>query len=542
MKKLLYILIFLFCFASLANAATYSYYFADGEGDAGTCLVDDPCETLAKAQALIDAASSSDTVNLYFNRGDTWTENTGQTSYHFYAPSTGPTVNIDAYGAGGDYPIFDGNITDFSTVTAHDSGDPVFKEYYRFFDIRKAGCSIKNIEIKRVYGYGIFAFPMDELTVESCYIHHIGNSAVKADGTGGIGARNSTITKNHIHDCMLLYNNDKSPWYSNAISLWNDPGTDGYYSNNTISYNVIYNIYGEGISIIETNGGETIVEKNFIGDTGSDAIDIAPAGANANGKTIVRYNLITHSSAADLKPAAIGDNGITFAEEDLTQGDNSLAEIEIYGNIIINRFWGIWINNGIGTTGNSATNTGSIKAYNNTVIDSSYKNYGIGEGDEFDAGFFYNNASILYDRTGNLHASDYDGSLATWTISHNAFWTTGGSPTVDADWQTNYVVADPHLDGEDNDSFDWDGQAAGNPQDKFEFLLITPLSNSALLNRAKSLTPWDESLLTKTSIFGSASLPDSPNFNNADNALYGTIGAASFQTMTIPIRIHFMEN
>ena len=115
----------------LANAATYNWYFSNdatgnpaGNDISGDGSIAHPWKTLTKAQNQINSLRYNDTVNLFFDRGDTWNFDTGAVStthtYGLTIDSTDPTVHIDAYGAG-NKPIFDGLVTDFSTASSHNA-------------------------------------------------------------------------------------------------------------------------------------------------------------------------------------------------------------------------------------------------------------------------------------------------------------------------------------------------------------------------------------------------------------------------------------
>ena len=159
MKRLyLYIILLLIFLSTSAWGATYTAYFADdgtddivGTWDDTECTEGDPCNTLTEAQKVVDDLTSDDTVTLYFARGDTWTIDTGQNNI-LTVDSSDPIVNIDAYGSG-DRPIFDGEISDFTTVT--ESGTDGYYFYRLVFLFERNNCSIKNIEIKRIYGTAI---------------------------------------------------------------------------------------------------------------------------------------------------------------------------------------------------------------------------------------------------------------------------------------------------------------------------------------------------------------------------------------------------
>jgi len=85
---------------STAGAASYNYYFSDdaagnpaGSDASGDGSEANPWKTLSKAKSAINALSAGDTVNLYFDRGDTWDINTGKSTV-FQVSSSNPVVNI----------------------------------------------------------------------------------------------------------------------------------------------------------------------------------------------------------------------------------------------------------------------------------------------------------------------------------------------------------------------------------------------------------------------------------------------------------------
>ena len=499
--------------------ATYTYYFSDDAAgnaagnDGNNCTTTGTaCKTLTKAWALIAVANSVDTVNLYFDRGDQWDFDTGQTDT-WVIQTSDPIVNIDAYGSG-DKPIFDGNVTDFSAVDDHNTNG--YESWNSAFLFIKQGCSVSNVEIQWVYGRGLTV--TSDFTLLNTEIHHIGMSAIKSrreETCTGI-----TVENNLIYTCQELYRNSKFSSWGGGIDLYCDNA--GCYDNydHVVKYNVVYDIYGEGIQC-----GGSIVEYNIIGDTGSIAIHPAPSTYNAH-DTIVRHNFIVmsdiSSSIYDTFSGSTYD-GIVYKDENDTYGlDNSAATIEIYGNVIINRWNGLRVYNG--------NSTGAIRVYNNTVIDSQNNNFTIGDASEFNSGTWYNNASILYDQTDEVHVAD-DGSIphANWTIEYNAYWTAGtGDPTIDADWDDYEVVTDPKLYGEP--AVNWDGQTTGDPRSKIEFADIYPESDSSLIDAGKTLTYDDDFLSTGTDF---SVLPATQTFTLLDQDMRGDgweIGAAVYDS------------
>ena len=113
MKKALVLVIVAGMLLSLTGAAvaeTYNWYFSQS-GSGSTCSQEFPGKWLSSqqvgyvsgettAQNKIDSVNSDDIVNLYFNRGDTWTFNTDRASkiidYGLIVGSDDPIVNIDA--------------------------------------------------------------------------------------------------------------------------------------------------------------------------------------------------------------------------------------------------------------------------------------------------------------------------------------------------------------------------------------------------------------------------------------------------------------
>lgn len=520
MRLLFYILLFMFISVFPVHAATYNYYFSNA-GSGSTCSEVAPCANLSDAQTKIDNANSGDTVNLYFNKGDTWTMDTDAVSptivYGLDIGSDDPIVNIDAYGSGAK-PKFYGTISQggtwFDTVPESDTTNGPLR-WNTIFRFQRNNCSVKNIHIDGVYAHGISlgrdaGDPVDYFTLEGCDITNFGNIGI---GTSYKWAtQNTTVTKNTIHTGQQLQKYDKWGDVGNfwgAAILLNPAGWKRSPANNTVSYNVVYDIAGEGIHCF----GATI-EYNVVGDTGSVGIYIAPWNQDA-ADTIVRYNLVVmsdlSSSEYDNDPD-IGHDGIGVADE-RSGGNNSNANVEVYGNIVINRFKGIFFASYHG----SISPWASVKIYNNTIIDSKSTNLAIAEPahDMVAAGkgFIKNNLSILYDRTSSSHAQDWSdpADLSTYfTIDNNYYWTSGGSPTVDVDWRTNYITTDPKLHGEEKDyPVDWDGQTGATYFSDITLEDVTPESDSDLINGGDDLG-WEATFLAPGSDF--ALLPTSVTF------------------------------
>ena len=529
-------LLLTFIFVSPIHAATYNYYFSDDDSgnaigyDGNNCTtIGTACKTLTKAWQLIDAANSNDIVNLYFDQGDTWNFDTGQ-RVSWNVAATDPVVNIDDYGSEGSKPIFDGNITDgdFSVVPKHNDNNN-YRFYRAAFQFKKAGCSMKDIELRNVYGNGVRV--TSNFTCSGNTIHHIGYAAINKileDKVTGV-----LIEKNLVYNIMELskykrFVDGQFTW-GTCISMYCDGAGCGDVYNNTIRNNVLYDCYGEGIAA----GGATI-EHNIVGDTGSVAIYPVPSLNDAH-DSVVRYNLVTMSSS----PAYKGLTGSSYkginVRDEHPNGDNSNATIQVYGNIVINRMFGILFEEKWGTSA-----FGEVRIFNNTVIDSEKGNLIIGHGYDMVAagkGFFYNNLSILYDRTSATHAAfwdnDYPTDLSTyWKIDNNQFWTKGGSPYVDRNWQTNYVRTDPKLAGEEQGSpVDWDGQSGATYYKDITFAHVYPNADSGLVNTGKIIS-FEDTFLSNGSDF--SVLPTTPTIVTKQQSHDGKwdIGAIIFSEST----------
>ena len=509
----------LYSFPLLANAATYNWYFSDdaagnaaGNDTTGDGSIGNPWKTLSKAKTQIDTAGSGDTVNLYFDRGDTWNVNTLlKVQIHgFEVESTNAIVNMDAYGSG-NLPCIDGGITDFSTAPEHntDTGPLLWSQIFRF---SRTNCSISNMEFKQIYGDVIRFQGANSFQLSNCNIHHFGAAANVINASTVM--TNAVIEYNTVHTGQQLWRYGKRPaGWGGGISF-----SVGHCYDNIVRYNLVYDIYGEGI--INPGG---ITEYNVVGDTYSVAIYASPHAPVDTRDTTIRYNYVISSNSAQYRvlDGRTGYNGIGIIDErDDEPGSNANADIEIYGNLVINRYHGIYANNH-NVKSNGAFK--SIKIYNNLVIDCSLSNYYVSFPEGFDAGYVYNNSSILYDRTTSKHTNN--NLDAGWDVDNNHFWTTGGSPVVGAGWQGNYVITDPKLPGEP--SVDWDGQSGATYYKDIDFNThLYPPADSPLFNTSKPLgAGYSSTFLTYGTDFGT--LPDKATFKTVSQADYGNwdIGA-----------------
>ena len=498
----------------LANAATYNWYFSNnangnavGNDTTGDGSIGNPWKSLSKAETMANSYGPSDIVNLYFDGGDIWSEDTedpGRDLNNFRVRSGEARVNILSYGTG--RAIFDGGMAaDFAGAATDGVGNA--HRYNRYFQFEVDYCSITNVTIRNTYGNAVFLKDADNFTLASNTIYNNGYSAIAAaDSTGG---EDNIVEYNTIYLGQQLqrYGLVSGNQWSGAIDFQGlGYGSTSMCKNNIIRYNLIYNIYGEGI--LSPNG--TII-YNLLGDTASVAIDLTTQDFDAL-TSVTAYNLIVMSdwkSSIYSKLAGIGPHGIRVYDE-LAGGDNSAADMSIYGNVIINRARGIQVTCYDG--GDTSCGQGpyaSVKIYNNLMIDNRIANISINQPDEVDYLYFYNNVSVLYDRTGSSHTVSVTPG-PHWTISNNAFWTAGGSPKYDSDYGAGVVTTDPRFPGEP--ALDWDGLTGTNYFHMIDFakhLYISP--DSSLANAGKILgSGYNNMFLTADTDFNNFSFKRIP--------------------------------
>ena len=430
-----------------AYAATYNWYMSNssngnpaGNDSTGDGSQGRPWASLSKAQSAIRTLNATDTVYLFFDRGDIWTWNSAAVNkegYKLSIAATDPIVNIDAYGTG-DNPVFDGLVTNFFTVPAHNMTTGPFK-WKSFFNINRDNCSIKNVEITKVYGHGIMV-TSSYFTLSHNLINKFGSCSI---AVGYTDSSNIEVSYNTIHtgQQLMRYGKIGENWGGGIMLALRSTNQFKY---NWVHHNTIYDIAGEGIIAINS-----IVEYNIIGDTGSTGIDPCMYGQNA-GESIIRYNLVLFSDWNTSNYTQVGTNSVSGRPvgirifDDAVGGDNSGADYKIYGNIIINRWYGFRFFQPY-DPGNAF---GNVEIYNNIVIDSVSTNYYMSHAYEATVGTFHDNSSILIGRPSSIHIIDNSSFPdAGWSIYRNHFWTTGGSPKVDSDWRMNYVIGDPKLKG-----------------------------------------------------------------------------------------------
>ncbi|MCK5292678.1 MAG: right-handed parallel beta-helix repeat-containing protein, partial [Thermoplasmata archaeon] len=490
---------------------TYNWYFSQAGHDAyGNGSIGNPWKSLSKAQNQINTANTEDVVNLFFKRGDTWRVNSsaiGTTGcYGIRVTTNHPKVNINAYN-NGTLPIFDGEVTDFSSVPVHSLSGPT--RWNRLFEFSRSG-SIQNVHIQNVYGHGIY-FPtgITNFTLNSTIINDFGRCGIIAS----YGASNFLIERNVIYNGEMLYLNGKqgtSGAWAGAIDIQCGDSPVDPYVNNKIRYNVVYDIYGEGINYMV---GGSLVEYNIVGDTGSVAMFPQTRAHIESGTGITRYNYIIHSNTDNIAPTGEGSIGIRFMDNDFQNtGDNSNLHIEIYGNIIINRSNGIQVHLFASEAGNESTNLASLKIYNNTMIDCD-ASLVISQPDEVNVAYVYNNSSIHYNKT-CPHVVNWDlgTGYGAWDISHNHFYPVDSVNTVLPIFNNNAIIADPKLTNAHQ--IDFTGQSGPTYFKDIKFSDLYPMADSPLIGSGKPLDEsFDNIFLTQGTDF--STLPNVPKFSLA---------------------------
>lgn len=297
-------------------------------------------------------------------------------------------------------------------------------------------------------------------------------------------------------------------------------------TDNTISYNVIYDIYGEILV-----GTGFIAEYNLFGDSASAAWHPNLLNLDCKDATF-RYNLVTQSNDNTYDNISWGAgadaSGVLLADSD-SSGDNTNCILQVYGNVFINRTTVIQT-----AITDSTSKITDIRVFNNTIIDPQDYCFGIWNFDyaAANAGKIYNNTCIFYDRSaGSFTGQTGTGTLGDyWDIDNNHYFT-DHAHTVNADWDTNYVTTDPKLAGEEQGSpVDWDGQSGATYFSDITFDDIYPESDSSLIDAGKTLTYDDDFLSTGTDF---SVLPDTQTFTLLDQDMRGTgweIGAAVYDS------------
>lgn len=529
MRKLLYILSFLLL-ASPCWGATYDYYF-DTSGGGSTCSQVSPCATLAAAQTKANAHSSGDTVNLYFGRGNTWTCDTLALTRgdSCFAVNNGEaTINIDSYdsGDGSAKPVFDGNVSTWTTVSDCSTPSTYPCRYSPFFLIQTPNSSISNVEIKDVYGKAI---QLNGYSGGACATRDcadgflLSGATIYNIGLGAIGVNFNAGIEDAVVENCLIYSGQNIPgndlceggnntcWGAAINFEASGFGSDSLCQNNIIRHNIVYDIYGEGI-----NASNSVIEYNLVGTTSSIALNVVAHDFDP-GTSIIRWNWVIHEDYATTDyDGAVNSSQACFRviDED-SGGDNTNADFQIYGNICVNTTYGARLQcpNFCSTDGAF----GSVKIYNNTFIDNYYRSFYITHESYFTNLYIYNNSSIFYDSSGD-HSNAFT-KQGVWEISNNHFYAAAGlSPSKDTDLETNQQTSDPDLPGGPGGSNkDFDSQSGAGYYNNILFSDIYPPSGSPLIGNGYDYGGgFDDTLLTTGTDF--TDLPTTETFATVEQS------------------------
>jgi len=498
MKKLIYILAFILCFASYAYSACSlgegyddCYYFDSVAGGGTTCSEGSPCATYALMKTKIDTRGVNEEIGIMLKDGSEWSANSATaTQFTFvHVENDNPIVHFEAYPGTGAKPIFNGQVTDFSaldtgaldwpngdTCTAGCATPPCIGN--RLLWIERSYSTVKGIELKNGYGsaitFGRSSDPdgdyyTDNFVVELCEIHNFGYGFFSISQNWQ--TQNSVAQYNKMYQGQQIwrYGHDQTESpdctdlkWGNGVAMAMQPGNRREPYNNIVRYNIIYDVAGEGI---HNSCGTT--EYNIIGDTASTAIHTGSMARTytENCDMIIRHNLITMSGSqayGDLIGGGSSHDGIDLHNEE-ANGYPINIQVEIYGNTIINRNIGLKINDGQ----NWGHAWGPIRIYNNTVINSQLGNiYSSCENIEtvFPDLKFYNNASIFYGESDTIYHSA--GLDTGFTHDKNLYYHDTGTHAINI-LDNGKLTGDPKLYGEDKaanpNNVDWSGLATGDP-------------------------------------------------------------------------------
>jgi hypothetical protein len=395
-------------FGAVILGTDYEWYFStSGNDSTGDGSESTPWQTLSKINTQIDTLTNgTDSATIYLKRGDTWTltSNTG-------IQVTRSDVSIGAYGTG-DKPIIDGNDyyphdnhINVITIGASGSSDPVTNVHIDSLVIQNTHDTTSVVEggggiqfVGTTGGAsGTFTGPG---SVTNCELSNFGWQAISIYRVPNTLGEDYAvkIENNYIHG---------TGWWS-AVNSYTENGpqainaNDGYSSGHIARHNRIDLTHNEAIGA----GGFALVENNHISGTHNPSIYWDPRGASPAIPCIIRYNLVWSDQTYSMDTAS----GIRIYDEVPATGSNADADIQIYGNIIAGNFYaGLDIRNVSG-----GSNYGSVKAYNNTIIDTD-RNIVLAYPALFNAIDIRNNASIIH-------------SDAASSCVHTAVWNSGTYP------------------------------------------------------------------------------------------------------------------
>jgi hypothetical protein len=510
-------------FGAIISGTDYEWYFStSGNDSTGNGSQETPWKSLAKINSQIATLTNgTDSATIYLKRGDTWTltSNTG-------IQVTRSDVSIGAYGTG-DKPIIDGNDyyphdnhVNVITIGASGSSDPVTNVHIDSLVIQNTHDTTSVVEggggiqfVGTIGGAsGTFTGPG---SVTNCELSNFGWQAISIYRVPNTLGEDYAvkIENNYIHG---------TGWWS-AVNSYTENGpqainaNDGYSSGHIARHNRIDLTHNEAIGA----GGFALVEYNHISGTHNPSIYWDPRGASPAIPCIIRYNLVWSDQTYSMDTAS----GIRIYDEVPATGSNADADIQIYGNIIAGNFYaGLDIRNVSG-----GSNYGSVKAYNNTIIDTD-RNIVLAYPALFNAIDIRNNASIIHSDVASscVHTAVWNSGTypASTTIGPNFYYGDSYDEEADlpSDWRDGTNVFGSSVLGKTSG---WKSITACPDLDDF-----TPQVGSDMIDNANTADlgdSYDEYLN-----FGEFSdLPDDPGFTIVDQDDYGDewdFGAIIFGT------------
>jgi hypothetical protein len=402
--------------ASPAFGATYNWYFSDdaagnaaGDDTTGDGSIGNPWKSLSKMNSMIASMTNgTDTANIYMDKGDTWTL-TSDVGIRVGKSN----VTITSYGTGAN-PIIDGN----NAYPSNTGSFVVTIGNATYTSANISNVHISNLHIKDTWGGALTGgggiqfsgtskapnYFTGNGSVKYCKIENTGKAAISIYGVINLsGSSNAIVVEgNEITAANQVDDYEGTGgWPQNISTL------DNYTRGHECRYNRIYDTFGEGIGV----NGFAVVEYNVISNTSAPALYIAMPSTTINStwNTVVRHNVIFNQS-----PGA----GVSINDE-ATAGTNTGCYIEVYGNIVIDGYYGIRIRNQAQTS-----NYGSIRVYNNTFIDCQ-TNISIGHSHTFNDLIFTNNASIISSDAASTseHMGVFTSTSWTgWTVGPNYYY------------------------------------------------------------------------------------------------------------------------
>jgi hypothetical protein len=321
---------------------------------------------------------------------------------------------------GSGMPKFDGGSRSYPTPTND----------HAFIRIHASGVTVQDIWVADMSHGGIQANGTNPEDGDSATIQRVRASGMYRQAIYGTNSDNSTITNNYVTDNLHIRATTCGAIGGAAVTCdWGCGGT-------TISYNTVYDNYGEGIGnyMNRNTADPNYISYNIVHNSRSGNIHATDS------ETVIRWNLVgIYDTGGDLKEAYFDNsNGDTYPncyKESNSGGitvqgtnENSASfdnKYWIYGNVVHGFKNTPGIAASLGTTACSDGDTLWAVIYNNTVVDSD-PNYRTNKACNDAKDITYkNNISVFYDESAN-HCEEND--------------TGGGGDVI---WDRNLWDSDP---------------------------------------------------------------------------------------------------